>query len=61
MYIPAVRLICLFNLDKEDKEVSFSRSELLKKEIITFRRSALENRSTESSSQVVHSPDLVID
>ena len=60
MYIPAVRLICLFNLDKEDKDVSFSRSELLKKEIITFRRSALENRSTESS-QVVHSPDLVID
>ncbi|KAH0927881.1 hypothetical protein HID58_020137, partial [Brassica napus] len=57
LYIPAVRLICLFNLDKEDKDVSFSRSELLKKEIITFRRSALENRSTESS-QVVHSPDL---
>lgn len=60
LYIPAVRLICLFNLDKEDKEVPFSPSELLKKEITTFRRSALENRSTESS-QVVHSPDLVID
>ncbi|KAF2545273.1 hypothetical protein F2Q70_00023995, partial [Brassica cretica] len=34
-----------------DKEVSFSPSELLKKEIISFRGSALENRSTESSSQ----------
>ncbi|XP_009147296.1 coiled-coil domain-containing protein 146 [Brassica rapa] len=51
LYIPAVRLICLFNLDKEDEDVSFSRSELLKKEIITFRRSALENRSTESSQE----------
>ncbi|CDY41920.1 BnaC05g46840D [Brassica napus] len=51
LYIPAVRLICLFNLDKEDKEVPFSPSELLKKEITTFRRSALENRSTESSQR----------
>ncbi|XP_013640266.3 FRIGIDA-like protein 1 [Brassica napus] len=45
-YISAVRLICLFKLDKE---VSFSPSELLKKEIISFRGSALENRSNESS------------
>ncbi|KAJ4892901.1 hypothetical protein Rs2_19695 [Raphanus sativus] len=47
-YISAVKLICLFTLDKE---VSVSPSELLKKEIISFRRSALENRSSESSSQ----------
>ncbi|CAH2055071.1 unnamed protein product, partial [Thlaspi arvense] len=45
-YIPAVRIICLFKLDTE---LSFSPSELLKKEIINFRRPALENRSTESS------------
>ncbi|CAH8306096.1 unnamed protein product [Eruca vesicaria subsp. sativa] len=46
-YIPAVRLICLFKLDKEVS--SFSPSELLKKEIINLRHSALENRSNESS------------
>nr|VDD47336.1 unnamed protein product [Brassica oleracea] len=51
LYIPAVRLICLFNLDKEDKEVSFSPSELLKKEITTFRRSALENRSSQAKER----------
>ncbi|CAN8260403.1 unnamed protein product [Cochlearia groenlandica] len=46
LYIPAARVICSFKLNRE---FSSSPSELLLKEIINLRRSALENKSADSS------------
>ncbi|XP_019091521.1 PREDICTED: truncated FRIGIDA-like protein 1 isoform X1 [Camelina sativa] len=46
-YFPAARLICLFKLN--NKEFSFSSSELVTEEIISLRRSFLKNKSAGSS------------